>query len=175
MHHPCLLPVFALLNQSLGSQVWSCDVCKAAGAPGSLIRNNSADLHALRKRSVWHLSGDLPPFSFWHLVCAACQQDGAVGPNITRFLLFLQLQMRSCPGKKRQAGNWCFVFMTAKQRRKLTQMYWGLAEIFKVFFDSCLRHCGQKPHDQGILRWSCAFLLVGVFLPLNLSLQKLTG
>lgn len=153
MHHPCLLPVFALLNQSLGSQVWSCDVCEAAGAPGSLVRNSSADLPVadvrLRKRSVWHLSGNLPPFSFWHLVCAACQQDVTVGPNITRFLLFLQLQMRSCPGKKRLATDALFLWQQSKERRKLTQIYWGLAEKFKVFFHSCLRHCGQKPHDRG--------------------------
>lgn len=67
------------------------------------------------------------------LLCAGCQQDIAAGPNITRFLLFFHLKMRSCP-EKREAGNWHFVFMQqTEERKKLTQVYGGLAEKFKVF------------------------------------------
>lgn len=70
------------------------------------------------------------------LLCAGCQQDIAAGPNITRFLLFFQLQMRSCP-EKREAGNWHFVFMTAKWRKKeakpgVLRFDWEVRRFFLV-------------------------------------------
>lgn len=78
------------------------------------------------------------------LLCAGCQRDIAAGPNITRFLLFFQLQMRSCP-EKREDGNWHFVFMTAKWRRKLIEVYGGLAQKFKVFMIVVWTLCPETP------------------------------
>lgn len=115
-----------------------------------------------------------------HLVCAGCQQDIAVGPNITRFLLFFQLQMRSCPGKKeRLATGTLFLWHQSKERRKLTQMYWGLAEKFKIFLIGVRRHCGQKRmidwsgHIKDGVSHCSACRGILIFEPL--PLQKLTG